>query len=401
MPSILTRPSGGGAAPAPSGGYVPPSDWLDLPTVNEGENKLAGIVAVWDISNNYITVRATTDSGTWSVDWGDGNTTTGISSGTTAEHKLSYAGATGSLTTRGYKTAAVVVTADTGNFTTLDLIERHSEATQRYYAPWLNIKMAAPSLTSLDVYSTSTEVFMDFLEQFDYVGGNAITNGDNYFRNIQSLKSIVNFDTSNMTTMDNFFGGLNQLTPIIQGFKVDTSAATSLQSAFQYYNAQILELTGTSQITAANGLFTAFTNAMASEIIIDNTGIGSANSVYLCFSNTPNLAKTPDLGDTSGIVQWLQFCDGSGIKVMSAHDLSGATNMTNWVRNCNNLSRILAFGATITHSIANCNLDVDAMEEYATNLGDGTGQTLTTSGNPASGSWDTTIATAKNWTVVD
>ena len=45
MPSILTRPSGGGAAPAPSGGYVPPSDWLELPSITAGENKFAGVVA--------------------------------------------------------------------------------------------------------------------------------------------------------------------------------------------------------------------------------------------------------------------------------------------------------------------------------------------------------------------
>ena len=397
MPSILTRPSGGGAAPAPSGGYVPPSDWLDLPTVNEGENKLAGIVAVWDISNNYITVRATTDSGTWSVDWGDGNTTTGISSGTTAEHKLSYAGATGSLTTRGYKTAVVVVTADSGNFTTLDLIERHSEATQRYYAPWLNIKMAAPSLTSLDVYSTGTESQINLLEQIDYVGANLITSGNNILRELKSLNKVVNFDTSNMTSFNTF----TRDSPISQTPTFDTSSAVSLNLAFFNCESEAIHITNTNQITDGNGLRQVFSNAKAKTIEIDNNGVGSASNLVLTFSSMPFLIETPDLGDTSTITNWQQFCDGSGVKIISAHDLSGATNMLNCVNGCTNLSRILAFGATVTHSIANCNLDVEAMEEYATNLGDGTGQTLTTSGNPASGSWDTTIATAKNWTVVD
>ena len=81
MPGVgFIRPAGSGAAHAPSGGYVPPSDWLELPSITSGENKFAGVVAVWDVSTNYITVDVTVDSGTWSVDWGDGNSQTGISS---------------------------------------------------------------------------------------------------------------------------------------------------------------------------------------------------------------------------------------------------------------------------------------------------------------------------------
>ena len=392
MPGVgFIRPAGGGAAPAPSGGYVPPSDWLPLPTVNDGENKLAGIVAVWDIENNYITVKATTSSGTWSVDWGDGNTTTGIASGATAEHKLSYAGATGDLTTRGYKTALVVVTADSGNFTTFDLTQRHSEATRDYYSPWLNIKVAAASVTSFDIYQGAE---LGYLQQFDYVGSNSITFLDNFFRSCYSLKKIVNFDTSGSTTSDNFIDGV----PLIECPSFELTG--SLRQTFEGCNLETISITGNTNFDGF-GLIETFRNAKCSVINIANPNASSCSNASVCFTNTLNLNQTPDLGDTSNVTNWSQFADGSGIKVMAAHDLSGGTLFTAWVRNCDNLSRILAYGASVTHSIADCNLDVDAMEEYANNLGDGTGQTITTSGNPASGSWDTTIATNKNWTVVD
>jgi len=107
------------------------------------------------------------------------------------------------------------------------------------------------------------------------------------------------------------------------------------------------------------------------------------------------------LGDTSNVSNWNRFAQNSGLVEVDAYDLSGATNLNQWLDGAHSVRRIKAYGATITHSIANCLLGVTEMEEYATNLGDGTGQTLTTSNNPASGAWNTTIATAKNWTVVD
>jgi hypothetical protein len=114
------------------------------------------------------------------------------------------------------------------------------------------------------------------------------------------------------------------------------------------------------------------------------------------------LVKLPDLGDTSGVTIWQwAFRDCHSLREIPAYDLSGGTNFSQWTSGSPSISRILAYNATVTHSIADLNLGVTEIEEYANNLGDGTGQTITTSGNPASGAWDTTIATNKNWTVVD
>jgi len=387
------RPAGGGATPAPSGGYVPPSDWLELPSITSGENKFAGVVAVFDVSTNYVTIEVTVDSGTWSVDWGDGNSQTGISSGTVAEHNLSYAGATGDLTTRGYKTALVVVTTSGGNITQIDLTNRHSGASDSYISPWLNIRLAGSSINKFDIAGSQTTI--GALEQLDFVGTNSITNLGTFFSSCIALVKVVNLDTSNATGMTNFTSS-----SYIREFpEFDFSGATSLSSVFGNFYGDEINISNLSTLTSAISLFR---NSSTVKVInITNGSTGSLTSLSQFARNTNSLQYINGLGDTSAVTDWNFFAQNSGLVEVDAYDLSGANNLNQWLDGAHSVRRIKAYGATITHSIANCLLGVTEMEEYATNLGDGTGQTLTTSNNPASGAWNTTIATAKNWTVVD
>ena len=53
-----------------------PADWLPLPAINPGEQKLVGLFAVYPGPGNVLALRA---SGNYTVDWGDG-TTTAVSS---------------------------------------------------------------------------------------------------------------------------------------------------------------------------------------------------------------------------------------------------------------------------------------------------------------------------------
>ena len=397
MPSILTRPSGGGAAPAPSGGYVPPSDWLELPSITAGENKFAGVVAVWDVSTNYVTIEVTVDSGTWSVDWGDGNSQTGIASGTVAEHNLSYAGATGDLTTRGYKTALVVVTTSGGNITEINLENQHSSATSDIIAPWLNIRLAGSSITNFQIKTGAFGVDFYLLEQLDFVGTNSITaNGSRFLYFLSGLRKVVNLDTSTFTSVNQFL----QSTDVLQELPtIDLSNVSNIQQDFVSQGLPKISLSNLGSITTMQQ---AFTTSNYIEVEADGSATTALTNMNIAFRTNPLLVKLPDLGDTSAVSVWQwAFRDCKSLREIPAYDLSGGTNFSLWMSGSPSISRILAYGATVTHSIADLNLGVTEIEEYATNLGDGTGQTITTSGNPASGSWDTTIATNKNWTVVD
>jgi len=65
-----------------------------------------------------------------------------------------------------------------------------------------------------------------------------------------------------------------------------------------------------------------------------------------------------------------------------------------------NMKRFLATGLTKTFTVNRNLLGEDEINEMFTNLGDGTGQTVTVTNNIGAATCDTSIATAKNWTVV-
>jgi len=390
MPSILTRPSGGAAAPAPSGGYVPPSDWLELPTPSNNEIYL--LQAVFD-GFNGVALSVNVSSGTWSIEWADGTTQTGIASGVTAESNVSYAsGGLGSLTTRGYKTGVVKITTSGGNITTFNLAKQHSDVSSNSTHPWLHAKWAASSMSTRPTFR-STSVEADLLEIIDFQGSNNIVDQGFLFQNMTGLKKLSNWDFSTSTTGTSVFQNCVNLIEVSQ---IDGVNFSNLNNFAR--NAESLEsITFTSLANVSSQTY-AFAETYALKSISWTSPPQASN--YFAFLFNSGIQNPPAVGGT--VTNYQSVYRSDGIKIIPAIDLSNATNLSFWIETTNgSVARILATGATVTHSVANNLLDVDAMEEYANNLGDGTGQTLTTSGNPASGAWDTTIATNKNWTVVD
>ena len=56
--------------PTPYKTYTRPGDWLSLPTVNEGDEVIYMLVAIYENSSNDIVFSV---RGDYTVDWGDGN----------------------------------------------------------------------------------------------------------------------------------------------------------------------------------------------------------------------------------------------------------------------------------------------------------------------------------------
>jgi len=76
----ISGPRGSGGGGGATGGYVRPSKWLTMSTLSDGDDKIVLLVAVWENASNFITLKCETSSGTYTIAWGDGNTTSGISS---------------------------------------------------------------------------------------------------------------------------------------------------------------------------------------------------------------------------------------------------------------------------------------------------------------------------------
>lgn len=67
--------------------WVRPADWLTLPTVNLGDSIFTGLYAVYDTTQNYVSISA---GGAFTVDWGDG-TVENFATGVFANHLYDYA----------------------------------------------------------------------------------------------------------------------------------------------------------------------------------------------------------------------------------------------------------------------------------------------------------------------
>ena len=99
---------------ATSADWVRPADWLTLPTATA--NSVCGLYAVFNQTENYVTVNMQTNDGsTYTIDWGDGTVTTNAASNVTTIKNYDYNNAAlGTLTSRGYKQAIITVTAQAG-----------------------------------------------------------------------------------------------------------------------------------------------------------------------------------------------------------------------------------------------------------------------------------------------
>jgi hypothetical protein len=99
--------------------YTPPVEWRSLPTIVAGNQRFAGVYAVYN-DTNLASLNATVSSGNYIVDWGDG--TTGSFASNTQANKIYtpaiYAGLTSDVF-RNYKTVVITVTPATANLTSV------------------------------------------------------------------------------------------------------------------------------------------------------------------------------------------------------------------------------------------------------------------------------------------
>ncbi len=169
--------------------YIRPADWIALPAVTEGEQKVVALYAVYDNESNFVAIKCTGD---YTVDWGDGAATENISSGVQAEHNYDYADVS-NLSTRGYKQAVVTVTPNGSNLTSIELGNKHSTITSSdsYSTALLDIRMAGSSFATIKLGGTYVKSKM--LEQFEFIGTNAIASTSDMFNYCLSLKKIVQF----------------------------------------------------------------------------------------------------------------------------------------------------------------------------------------------------------------
>jgi hypothetical protein len=139
--------------------WAPPTDWQDISQT--ATNQIKYLVADTNLTYAF---KATTSTGTYTIDWGDGTIDSACVSGTQYQH--TYTRGAGVACSRGYTTFVISIIPNTGNLLTCK-IAKHTLLTvqQSHDILYANIKNA----TFLNDYSNMFSVSGAFCPQLESV----------------------------------------------------------------------------------------------------------------------------------------------------------------------------------------------------------------------------------------
>lgn len=280
---------------APGGAWQRKADWLTLPSVGEGEQKIVLLYAVFNGPSNYV---AFTITGNYTVDWGDGTTPQDVSSDVKAQRNLAWADySADTLTSQGYRQAIVTITPRSGqNITGVNFTVRHDTPTVAHSDGLLEVRMSTPFATSI-TFSAAGNVAHAYGEQVEVVGTTAITSCNDVFRSWRALGSVVGTEwTANGSNFSGMFNGCSSLQTIPL---LNTAAGTNFSSMFASCSSlQQGALSGTRfTISYASCLL----SASALDDIYTNLGTASGGAQTITVSsNFGTTGDTPSIATAKG-----------------------------------------------------------------------------------------------------
>lgn len=387
--------SGGTPPPTPDK-WIRPSEWPDISGDVGPDNKIVGLIAIPDnVTNNdsvSISFTVVTDSGTFSVDWGDGTSDTGVSSLTTLLHKFDKTSVNLTTTSYGYKVAKVIITADSGNLTTIDfhgVPVGYSSSFANTFT-WLEIDFSAshgkgdvsyfnmlehvvirnfdPSHGSFNTYAYGcynlkcfevlnnqiknvinfSNAFFDCCNLFDITLGSitSVQFLNNMFRNCRSLIEAPMFNTNSCTNFSNMF---SQCVSLRKVPAYNTSNGTNFAGMFEAcMSLKNIPLLDTSNANNMSTMFNTCSNLTEIPPINTSNCIDFGYAFAFCTS----LKSIPLLDTSSGITFSNMFSNCYSLKTMPLIDLSNGTNFENMFYSCHALKDVPLFDLSSAQSIS-------------------------------------------------
>lgn len=313
--------------------WVRPSDWLTLPTLLPTDNKVVGLFAVYDDNFNNVALT-TTGTSNFDVDWGDGTSSLGITSGSTVNHTYTFSSLSPStLTSRGYRQAIITVTPSSGTFSSINLNLKNTS----YLTRWLDIAIAGPSISQITFMGSTPVVSHGMLEQINIVSTSTGNTGFyNYlFQGLVNLQSVLGTGSIN---------NYNSLTSTFAG-------CTSLEVA------PMLPSTSATQVS----MFGTFNGCSALKYVPNYTfTVGGSNSFINTFQNCYSLLKAPNLDLTKIDSGGSAFNNCYSLVEVPAFRFPTATTFTasSFFANCYSLEKIpfmdLSKCTDLTSFFSNC-----------------------------------------------
>lgn len=324
----------GGTSTTPIDPYVRPADWLTMPTLNSGDQKFVGLLAVHESNANFV---ALTCSGNYVVNWGDGSGDINVAAGVKAERNIQWANVgAGTLTSRGYRQALVTVTMQAGQtMTSFSLQQKHSQAglPTTPNVAWLDCAINAPSLATLAVRTTTNVVTLNNLEVFSLLE-NAVTDFTSMFQFCYSLQSLPLLNTAAGTNFTSMFWGCGSLKSVPL---LNTALGTNFTNMFRgCYLLQTAPLLNTASGSNFSSMF--FTCYSLQSVPLLNTALGNTfiNMFYGCYA----LQSVPLLntGLGSDFTSMFQYC--YSLRSIPLLNTVSGTNFYSMFQSCNALQYV-------------------------------------------------------------
>jgi hypothetical protein len=131
----------------------------------------------------------------------------------------------------------------------------------------------------------------------------------------------------------------------------------------------------------------------------NNENFSAVTNYNFAFTNCSSLVSFGLVNFSAAISLSSAFRGLIGLLSFPAINLGNATNTLNTWRDSVNIENFSAVGLRVSFSLSGMQLNAAALNAVYANLATVTGQTITVTGNPGVGGHDTSIATAKGWTV--
>jgi hypothetical protein len=316
--------------------WEPPSDWLELPRLQDGDQKFVGLLAIIKGASGATAANADSNfiallcQGNYIVDWGNG-VTSAHTSNTQARYQYNFADIPDStLTTEGYKQVIVQAYPQAGQtLTTINLNQRYTVAgvtlASGYVNTWLDIKIAGKNISTLTIRTASPVVEMNMLKRFEYVGTSAITNiGNNFLSNCYALEKIIGQRfTENNTNFFRFAAGCNSLSYLDL---IDTRKATNFQFPFtSCYSLQTFPPIHTGALAGGNGTY--FFDGCATLKNVPYLDTSKLTNFDRFFSGCYALKRIPDIDTSSATTLSQMFYECRSLEEIPLLNTSNCTNM--------------------------------------------------------------------------
>src|SRR5574343_627405 len=307
------KPSSGGRPiypppPHPSvTAWTPPSDWIDISTVNDNEI----LLLVSDQSAGYA-FAVTTVSGTYSIDWGDDTIEIGRTSGTTYSHEYVLGG--GTPCSLGYTTYKIRIYDASSNITSFGVkksIYGVSGGLQYQQHSYLCANFGTAYITSYaNAFFITSVVNCPNLQAVKIISLQNCTSTAYMFNNCYALQSIT-LPTSwgSVTNTSAMFYNCG----LLQSITLPTSWGSITSTSQMFYNCYSLQSITLPSISWENVTNTSsmFNNCYSLQSITLPTSWGNITSTYQMFYNCYSLvyvSPTTSWGSVNNTSQMFNNC---------------------------------------------------------------------------------------------